>query len=469
MIFLNFYLQTVEVVIYRLVLEHMMIHITGIKFQIQIIQTGCHTYEINQNENDGWIRVSLKEGTEYTIGMNGSPNGFDEYIWLYDSTREYVLAEADGNGQDIDSMWAAAVLNWTAQYTGEYYIKIGSWQNENPDNTATVHCYPAPVNSGSGGGESYPELIEIDDNCYVMFIQIENPGGYIEIYDDWYNEGGNDPAIDWGDNNLESDFSDNVFTHYYQSSGTYKIIWRNGATDWANYVKTGDYCKIKNVSQLSYNRYNYTALFEQCSFSDNAEVNFRNCPEYITSFNYMFSQVWCDGNGRLKLTGYSCATDFSYMFYNASISILEMKYTLYQSAYHYAENEYPTFYCMFNGSLVLAIYNKIDNGFETPFNLPIAGDLSFMFENCFNLDLVPYGDWELSWVRNWKMNLNSQYGWTRNVYNMFYQCYSIQGTVPAQVFWEHPEAESTYTSHERCFYGCYELNNFNEIPSDWKN
>ena len=275
-----------------------------------------------------------------------------------------------------------------------------------------------------------------------------------------------------GDGNLTIDGNDSQYEHWYDNPGIYKIIWRNGSIDSYHTFRTGDYSdlKIKNVIQLSYNRINYDYLFEYCYFSDNAEVNFRNCPEYITSFNYMFSNSWCDGDKRLKLTGYSCATDFQYMFHNTGISILEMEYTLYQSAYLYAENNYPTFFSMFSGSQVRAIYNrKTDSGYEEPFNLPFAGDLRYMFNNCYNLDLVPNGDWDLSWVRSWKMNLNSQYGWTRNVQGMFYQCYSLQGTVPAQAFWEHPEAESTYIGyHSNCFYGCQGLSNYSEIPSDWR-
>ena len=175
--------------IYRLELEHLMIHITGIKFQIQIIQTGCHTYEINQNENDGWIRVFLQEGTEYKIGMIGSPNDFDEYIWLYDKDRNYI-SQDDETQEWVNDVSVDSCIWITPSYTGEYYIKIGSWNNSVQNYTATVHCEPAPVNQNSGGGSGGPELIEIDDNCYVIEVEVMSAGGYVCIEDE-------NPSIDW--------------------------------------------------------------------------------------------------------------------------------------------------------------------------------------------------------------------------------------------------------------------------------
>lgn len=434
-----------------------MIHITGIKFQTQIIQTGCHTYEINQNENDGWIRIYLQEGTTYTIGMIGSPNDFDEFIWLYDNNHNEVSSNDDATG-NIDNAYVESIFSYTTSYTGEYFIKIGSYANNNQNFTATVHCEPAPVNQNSGGGESGggggagPELIEIDDNCYVMEIQIENPGGYIEIHEDWWSEFvGFYPAIDWGDNNLESDFGDNVFTHYYQSSGTYKIIWRHVAVDLFNYVRTGDYCKIKNVSQLSYNRSNYDYLFETCDFSDNAEVNFRNVPDYISSVSDMFNRadgveitVKCESNTTKIHT-------FQNMFRQCGFRKIILSRNLYHDAMW--GQVQPCYTSMFSNSQSLETVQNYEDNY--PMWLPRRGDMSYMFENCYNFYIGTNGYWsDLPWILGWTQPYYTNYGWTRNVYKMFYQCYTLQGIVDQYAFWNHSEADNIYTNHSYCFYGC---------------
>ena len=89
------------------------------------------------------------------------------------------------------------------------------------------------MSSETGGGTSGGNLIEADENCYVIEVQINDTASPIRINDEGSNYGVS-PTIDWGDGTLIENDSNTSFEHYYNEPGTYRIIWKNGYSEGQN-------------------------------------------------------------------------------------------------------------------------------------------------------------------------------------------------------------------------------------------
>ena len=79
---------------------------------------------------------------------------------------------------------------------------------------------------------------------------------------------------------------------------------------------------------------------------------------------------------------------------------------------------------------------------------------SYMFRDCRNLT----SDISNIWPSNWN------YTGTINVNSMFSGCSKVLGTVPADKLWN---SGKTFNS-SWCFGNCTSLDNYDEIPDDWK-
>lgn len=250
---------------------------------------GCHTEWINQNSEEGWIKVKLEGGATYSIGQSyydENGNSFDGYFYVYDSNFNSLMGVDGTSVTEIDGFTQLDASDYfTPNETGYYYIKAGSYNNNYPDRKVTIHCQPAPINEGGSGGSS-GNIIEADENCYVIEVQINDTASPISISDEGSNYGV-PPTIDWGDGTLVENDSNSSFEHYYNGTGTYKIIWKNGYSEGQNrFVNTSDNNPITDVKQLSKNRKNYDELFANCKIKNN--MIFLHITPDITSIQSMF-------------------------------------------------------------------------------------------------------------------------------------------------------------------------------------
>jgi hypothetical protein len=406
---------------------------------------GCHTEWINQNAYVGWIKVLLEGGVTYSIGQSAndeSGNQIDGYLYVYDLNFEILMGVDNNAISEIDGFTPVDASDYfTPEKTGYYYIKAESWNNNYPDRKVSLHCHPAPINEGGsspGGGN----LIEADENCYVIEVQIDDTSSSITISD----EGGNyglTPIIDWGDGTLIENDWNSTFEHYYNETGTYKIIWKNGYSEAVNSFSIGSPNRITNVPQLSYYRNDWNSLFAYCNFGDDVTVNFGNPPENLTSASNMFYYTSC--NTIRIICGSNVLSDFP-AFFNFST----IKYFYASDDLFGRKNDlYINLNSAFSDCYDLeGFYTEdgVNGGY-----LHYSGNFNYMFKNCYNLYLGD-GDWnDMQWIINWALPLNSRFGATRNVRQMFYDCYNVQGTVEPAAFWNNSEVNQTYYEYEMCF------------------
>ena len=422
---------------------------------------GCHTEWINQNSEEGWIKVKLEGGVTYSIGQSyydENGNSFDGYFYVYDSNFN-SLSGVDGTSvTEIDGFTQLDASDYfTPNETGYYYIKAASYNNNYPDRKVTIHCQPAPINdSGSGGGTGGGNLIEADENCYVIEVKINDTASPIRINDEGSNHGVS-PTIDWGDGTLVENDLNTSFEHYYNEPGTYKIIWRNGYSEGTNSFEAINSNYITNISQLSYNRNDWNSLFERCNFDDDVTINFGNPPSSITSVNQMFANTTC--NTIRIVSDQNVILDFGGFFRDSTI-----KY-FYASDYLFGgKNDlYVIMHSAFSDcTQLIGFYDEkgVNGGF-----IHYNGNFNYMFRNCYNLYLGD-GDWNnIRWIFHWATYTNSSMGVTRSVRQMFDQCYSLIGTVEPRAFWNHYEVNQIYTDYTSCFTQT-KINNLNDAKSN---
>ena len=312
------------------------------------------------------------------------------------------------------------------------------------------------MSSETGGGTSGGNLIEADENCYVIEVQINDIASPIRINDEGSNHGVL-PTIDWGDGTLIENDSNTSFEHYYNEPGTYKIIWRNGYSEGTNSFEAINSNWITNISQLSYNRNDWNSLFKSCNFGDDVTINFGNPPSSITSVNEMFAYTAC--NTIRIVCGQNVIYDFGGFFNYSTI-----KY-FYASDYLFGiKND---LYVIMNSAFsnctqLIGFYdeNGVNGGF-----IHYNGNFNYMFQNCYNLYLGD-GDWNnIRWIFSWATYTNSGQGVTRSVAKMFYQCNSLVGTVEPTAFWNNSEVNQIYTDYAMCFTQT-KINNLNDAKSN---
>lgn len=142
-----------------------------------------NNYESNYLDNSKiYIKIKLKGGTSYTIGMNEDKN-FDGKIWLYDAEGNYI-AENDDHYEYINDIYCRDVLNFTPDTDGYYIIAPGCFGT---DQYAGGEFYivmnPAPEKESSGGAGG-GNIIEPDNGSYIIDVIIYNTSSSIIISDD---------------------------------------------------------------------------------------------------------------------------------------------------------------------------------------------------------------------------------------------------------------------------------------------
>ncbi len=125
-----------------------------------------------------WFKVHFEAGQTYDVSMFlkvGGPNAVplaDAFLELYDANGTFILS-ADGGGPNTPS-GLDAILTYTAEVTGDYYINARSFDNE-----------PADGTNGEFVGDYEIFLTSVDANA---------PGSYVPFYSP------DSPlhSIDWG-------------------------------------------------------------------------------------------------------------------------------------------------------------------------------------------------------------------------------------------------------------------------------
>jgi hypothetical protein len=416
-------------------------------------ETESHT---NQGYNEWW-QITFNEGAvkmkSFTFTNRGGGFGYlsnpyylqgsnDESEWI--DVLQFDLGETGGESFSFDVDCEEKYPYWRILSPGYTYLIIGEIE--------------FTYESNSGGGFSGGNIIEADENCYVIEVQIDDTSSPISISD----EGGNyglPPIIDWGDGTLIENDWNSLFEHYYNETGTYKIIWRNGYSEAMNSFYIGSTNRITNVPQLSYNRNDWGSLFAGCNFGDDVTVNFGNPPENLTTASNMFYNTSC--NTIRIICGSNVLSDFSVFFTYSTIQYFYASDKLFGIKNDLYVNLNSAFRDCYN---LVGFYteNGVNGGY-----LHYNGNFNYMFQNCYNLYLGD-GDWNnMHWMWNWTADTNSRFGATRSVRQMFYQCYNLQGTVEPTAFWNHSEVNQIYTDYEMCFTQT-NIGNINDAKSnDW--
>jgi hypothetical protein len=417
---------------------------------------GCHTELINQNADEGWIKVKLEGGVTYSIGQgyyDEDGNQFDGYLYVYDSNFN-TLMEADATSvSEIDGFSQLDASNYfTPDETGYYYIKASSFNNNYPDRKTTVHCHPAPINEG-GGSPGGGNLIEADENCYVIEIQINDTSSPISISDEGSNYGW-PPTIDWGDGTLTEGDWNQSFIHFYNETGTYRIIWKNGYIEGENVFANSTENPITDVKQLSKNRSNYDSLFSYCTI--NRPILYFHIPPNITSIQYMFYD--CSGEFGICIDtdfGGCNITNAAYFAYHSSI--FQAQLNCFSSA-QYTDWSYAFYDCQF---LCDVWFSGLTSDSNASFGYQ-GGNFEGMFahSNRLNINQTNF-DRAFSY---WENRNLSDYGVEYSVSEMFLNCNQLSVNVKAHAFWN----QSVFVNHDKCFYNCSSIQNYNEIPDDWK-
>ncbi|MGZ9098311.1 MAG: matrixin family metalloprotease [Brevundimonas sp.] len=178
--------------------------------------------------DEDYFSIQLVEGQTYDISMflvTGGPSGVplaDAYIELYDSAGELVVS-ADGGGPNTPS-GLDAILTYTAQSSGTYYVNARAYDNEAANGT-----------NGDFVG---------DYEIFATTVDTSDPGAYVPFYSpdsplhsiDWGTQfsrtsrnpdGDNGTRTDNGVPNggtpiINSDYGivgKNVITYYYAETG----------------------------------------------------------------------------------------------------------------------------------------------------------------------------------------------------------------------------------------------------------
>lgn len=104
-----------------------------------------------------WVRVELTAGEVYAIALSAAGSGVgtlpDPYLRIYDQNGNLITFNDDG-GPSYDSL-----LNFTATYTGTYYIAAGAW---NDASTGTYEMSVTSIGGGGGSGDDWDFLSPVD-------------------------------------------------------------------------------------------------------------------------------------------------------------------------------------------------------------------------------------------------------------------------------------------------------------------
>ena len=130
-----------------------------------------------------YIKVKLKAGTAYVIGMNENKN-FDGKMWLYDMEGNYIT-DNDDSVEEINGIPCKDLVHFTPDTDGDYIIAPGCFSTSpNSGGEFYVVMDPAPKEeSGSGGGAGGGNIIEPDSGSYIIDVRIDNTSSSIIISD----------------------------------------------------------------------------------------------------------------------------------------------------------------------------------------------------------------------------------------------------------------------------------------------
>lgn len=116
--------------------------------------------------------------------------------------------------------------------------------------------------------------------------------------------------------------------------------------------------------------------------------------------------------------------------------------------------------------IIVSIYGSFwfsgfENSNNTYFGL-YGGNFNCMFRKCNMLD-IPQSNFDNAF-KFWENYNLSEYNVEYSVRKMFANCSKLSVNVKAGVFWN----QSVFVDHSNCFYGCSKIQNYNDIPDDWK-
>lgn len=410
-------------------------------------ETESHT---NQGY-DEWWQITFNEGAvkvkSFTFTNRGGGYGYvnnpyylqariDETEWI--DILEFELGSGGGESFTFDVNCEEKYQHWRILSPSYTYLIIGEIEFTYESNSG-----------GSSGGN----IIEADENCYVIEVQINETGESVSISDEG-SYFGFSPTIDWGDGTLTEDDWSTTFEHYYNETGTYRIIWKNGFREGQNRFVNSTNNYITDVKQLSKNRSNYDELFAYCTISPT--TIFLHIPPEITSIQYMF--YFCNGEFAICIdTDPDVCNITNAAFFAAHSNITTAQLNCFSPS-QYTDWSYAFERCQY---LYEVWFSGPGNDEHTSFGL-YGGNFECMFRYC-NMLNINQTNFDKAF-RYWENRILSEYGGEYLVREMFAHCYNLSVNVKADAFWN----QSVFVNHGGCFYGCSSIQNYNDIPDDWK-
>ena len=283
--------------------------------------------------------------------------------------------------------------------------------------------------------------------------------------------------IDWGDGGNKEKFEGTNVTqessqpnHIYKEPGDYNIS------------VTGKYDKFGAiVEHVSFPLGNLDNLIEVLSWGDNQlkSVSFANAKNlmYVTepkdgilkdllSCNYMF--YGCKSLKTIpKGTFKDCrsTTSFNYTFERCS-ALENIPEGLFDNCTNVTSFGNIFGYCSSLANIPEGLFDNCTN----------VTSFSGTFEHCSSLTSIPEGLFDnctdvtsfcgtfddCSSLTNIPEGLFDNCANVENFYATFSDCANVEGNAP-DIF-----TRTNVTSHDRCFYNCTKLSNYNKIPADWK-
>lgn len=243
-----------------------------------------------------------------------------------------------------------------------------------------------------------------------------------------------DCIVEFGDGNKQVYSGNNQSTYVYYTYSTPGEYIVNIIGNHSTFKAPSNIVEIISLSN-SITSCDY--MFENCTMLTNISENFQ-FPSSVTSCVSMFSGS--------AINSIPILFKFSNSITNCS-SMFSMCNNL---------KEIPETFILpnsiINCSTMFHLCSNLTAASEN-FKLPESiTNCSYMFDTCRALTLNISNIWPNSWKSN---NIIMD--------NMFYECRSIIGIVPADKLWNSGKSFSA----TGCFYNCTNLTNYSEIPSNW--
>lgn len=228
----------------------------------------------------------------------------------------------------------------------------------------------------------------------------------------------NTVMVDWGDGTVDdiSYNGGNTISHDYSQYKEYTII----VTGDVDNISLQDRTQVIQLIQGGNSLYYYSFMCHNCT----------NLKKIDKSF----------------CVNENCSLDFQYMFANTFIE--EVTHSIFKNI---VNSSTSLFNYTFNACQNLLVVDGLQ--------LPVRYDSSIdMFSSCYLLQTVNFEKLYKNCGFNSYAYINT--GW------MFNNCSNLTSYVPPQYFWQAPEG--WYTQWSLCFGGCTNIENYDQIPNEWK-